>query len=61
MVQLPDNSMAIICGDLNARININPDYEWRNVDGNDGELINLLPTDMLYGESNTHFIKENKL
>ena len=61
MIQLSDNSIAIICGNLNARTNINPDYEWRNVDGKDGELMNLLPTDILYGESNTHFLKENKL
>ena len=38
--------MAIICEDLNVSTNINPDYEWANTDGNDGDLVNLLPSDI---------------
>ena len=38
--------MAIVCEDLNVSTNINPDYEWANTDGNDGDLVNLLPSDI---------------
>ena len=60
ITQLPNHSMGIICGDFNARTNVNPDYEWRNSEGSDGDLVNFLPADILYGEKNTTtFLQEN--
>ena len=46
IAQLPHDSNVLLCGDYNAHTSILPDYDIETFYGSDGDLKQLLPTDV---------------
>ena len=61
LTQLPDNALYVICGDFNSRTITQPDYEPSSVHGNDEDLVNILPPNILNEFGNTNFMADNRI
>ena len=59
LTQLRDKVLYAICGDFNSRTSTQPNYESSSIRGNDGDLVNILPPDILNEFSNTNFLADN--
>ena len=47
VAHIPSHANVLLCGDYNAHTNTLPDYDIENRVGSDGNLVNLLPEDVL--------------